>query len=762
MEAKSSKKILELIMGFFLILFFSYLAVKNQLLYYSIMELIMFILATNMFIICIRVYNIYKINRDSYFIYLGVIYGFVVFFDVLYFLSYHDIIIFNNFNIDINNQLRIASRIIESFSLLFSFVFLKRKLKLVKFVSFYFIGSLLLLISIIKLRWISNFEFLFEVAIIFAFITAIVVLLKKRNEFHSANNQLLLAAIVMTIISELFLIYYGEIEVWSHPLGYMFKLISVYLIYKIIIKKITEEVNKLSQAVEQSPSTVVITDDNGKIEYVNPKFTEITGYQYREVVGENPKILQSGIHSDEFYNDLWQNLKAGTEWRDEFYNQKKNGSFYWEDASISPIEDNNGDIHHYLKVAEDITDRKEYEQELKEKSEQLKEANDKINRDLNKAKLLHDRFLPSQFPEVEDLEFATFYKPAKKIGGDFYNLIRIDNLLIFYIVDVTGHSLDGAILNIFVRGAIDSFLLLNPVGKEEILPSDIIKFVIKEFKKENFPDDYFICLEVGILNLDNMNLKLTNAGIQVPPLITTNNEIKEVDCIDLPISAVIGLDKYEFTEKVIKLQPGDSLFFSTDGLIEQTSSGEKYGINRLKKIISLQHYISPEVILEEIMNDFYNFSGTREGKDDLTIFSFHYNQPERIEKNWKIESDLEEVYTIKNKIIDILKQNLIDSNSKQEIMIAFQELCINAIEHGNKFGEDKQVSISLLISNSHLELTIQDEGQGFDWKSALETETLDLDGSSERGRGVIIANMIGDNITYNPPGNKVTFSKKIN
>jgi serine/threonine-protein kinase RsbW len=184
-------------------------------------------------------------------------------------------------------------------------------------------------------------------------------------------------------------------------------------------------------------------------------------------------------------------------------------------------------------------------------------------------------------------------------------------------------------------------------------------------------------------------------------------------------------------------------------------------MNRFKEVISSQHYLSLEVILEEVMKDFYNFSGTREGKDDLTIFSLHYNQPERIEKKWKIESNLEEVYTIKNKIIDILKQNLIDSNSKQEIIIAFQELCINAIEHGNKFGEDKQVFIRLIISNTHLELTIQDEGQGFDWKSALETKTLDLDGSFERGRGVIIANMIGDNITYNPPGNKVTFLKKI-
>jgi sigma-B regulation protein RsbU (phosphoserine phosphatase) len=224
---------------------------------------------------------------------------------------------------------------------------------------------------------------------------------------------------------------------------------------------------------------------------------------------------------------------------------------------------------------------------------------------------------------------------------------------------------------------------------------------------------------------------------------------------------MIGLDKYEFKEEVINLQPGDSLFLSTDGLIEQTSNGEQYGMNRFKEVISSQHYLSLEVILEEVMKDFYNFSGTREGKDDLTIFSLHYNQPERIEKKWKIESNLEEVYTIKNKIIDILKQNLIDSNSKQEIIIAFQELCINAIEHGNKFGEDKQVFIRLIISNTHLELTIQDEGQGFDWKSALETKTLDLDGSFERGRGVIIANMIGDNITYNPPGNKVTFLKKI-
>ncbi len=133
-------------------------------------------------------------------------------------------------------------------------------------------------------------------------------------------------------------------------------------------------VRKLSRAVEQSPSIVVITDRQGRIEYVNPKFTEVTGYGLDEVVGENPRILKSGDKPAAAYSDLWQTVSGGGEWRGEFHNRRKNGELYWESASISALRDRDGAITHFLAVKEDITERKRLEQEVETRNRELAHA----------------------------------------------------------------------------------------------------------------------------------------------------------------------------------------------------------------------------------------------------------------------------------------------------------------------------------------------------------------------------------------------------
>ncbi|MCX6221613.1 MAG: response regulator [Bacteroidia bacterium] len=145
-------------------------------------------------------------------------------------------------------------------------------------------------------------------------------------------------------------------------------------------KRAEEELRILSRAVEQSPASIIITDTEGKIKYVNSKFTEITGYTPNEVLGQNPRILKSGEMSQDYYKEMWQSIALGNEWFGEFHNKKKNGELYWELVSISPIFDTTGIITHFLAVKEDITSRKQTEQELinakekAEESERLKTA----------------------------------------------------------------------------------------------------------------------------------------------------------------------------------------------------------------------------------------------------------------------------------------------------------------------------------------------------------------------------------------------------
>ncbi len=134
-----------------------------------------------------------------------------------------------------------------------------------------------------------------------------------------------------------------------------------------------EQLQVLSSAVDNSPVSVVITNPQGDIEYVNPKFCEVTGYSAEEAIGQNPRILKSGNLPDSFYKNLWQTISRGEVWQGEFENKKKNGELYWELASITGIKNEKGEIAYYVAIKEDITERKNTELELiraKEKAEE--------------------------------------------------------------------------------------------------------------------------------------------------------------------------------------------------------------------------------------------------------------------------------------------------------------------------------------------------------------------------------------------------------
>ena len=113
------------------------------------------------------------------------------------------------------------------------------------------------------------------------------------------------------------------------------------------------------------PISVILTNNKGKIEYINPKFEALTGYTLEEIKGLNPRILKSGETTKEDYSNLWTQVKQGKTWKGVFHNRKKNGELYWESASISGIKNPEGEITHYLAVKEDITEQKMLEERFK-------------------------------------------------------------------------------------------------------------------------------------------------------------------------------------------------------------------------------------------------------------------------------------------------------------------------------------------------------------------------------------------------------------
>lgn len=162
-------------------------------------------------------------------------------------------------------------------------------------------------------------------------------------------------------------VYVSQIKIKDKP--FIFS-----IVHDISEKKAVEErLELLSRSVEQSPIAVEITDPYANLEYVNPAFEKISGYTWDELIGQNPRILQSGKHSKEFYKNLWKTILSGKDWHGELHNKKKSGELYWEKAVISPIL-KEGKITHFVGVKEDITKKKKIDEELRHAKEKAEES----------------------------------------------------------------------------------------------------------------------------------------------------------------------------------------------------------------------------------------------------------------------------------------------------------------------------------------------------------------------------------------------------
>ncbi|MEW6701930.1 MAG: PAS domain S-box protein, partial [Bacteroidota bacterium] len=215
------------------------------------------------------------------------------------------------------------------------------------------------------------------------------------------------------------------------------QLIGIYGIYEDISgrKLAVDQLRKLSRALEQSASVVIITDTNGVIEYVNPKFTEITGYTFEEVKGKNPRILKSGEKSQEEYKELWETITSGKEWRGEFHNRKKNGELFWESASISPIKNLKGEITNYVAVKEDITEKKKVLDELVKAKHEAEKA-DRLKSEFL-AQISHEIRSPLyvllSFSEILREKFGDKIDPET---ADSFNAIETSGKRIIRTVDM--------------------------------------------------------------------------------------------------------------------------------------------------------------------------------------------------------------------------------------------------------------------------------------------------------------------------------------
>jgi PAS domain S-box-containing protein len=227
-------------------------------------------------------------------------------------------------------------------------------------------------------------------------------------------------------------------------------------------QRTAERMGWLSHAVEQSPAAVLITDTGGVIQYVNQRFTDVTGYPPDEVLGRTPRILSSGRTPPETYERLWATITAGQTWEGELQNRRKNGELYWDHSVISPLRDAGGVITHFLGVQEEITERKRMEQQLREREQYfrslIEQAMDII------AVLDAEGAIRYASPSVS---MILGYAPEELVGRKMLDLVHADDgsatLAVFAEGVATGKG--GRLLELRFRHKDGTYRILEAIGR---------------------------------------------------------------------------------------------------------------------------------------------------------------------------------------------------------------------------------------------------------------------------------------------------------
>jgi diguanylate cyclase (GGDEF)-like protein/PAS domain S-box-containing protein len=272
-------------------------------------------------------------------------------------------------------------------------------------------------------------------------------------------------------------------------------------------KQVDEKLLQLSRAVEQSPASIVITNISGIIEYVNPRFTQVTGYLSEEVVGKNPRLLSTDKTPPGTHQNMWALISAGKEWQGEFVNRKKNGELYYESAIISPIIDTYGVITHYLAVKEDITQRKQAEEEIRQANQKLQaqlEANRLLQAELREQAIrdpltgLYNRRYLDETLERELARAARENYPVSFMISDIDHFKKINDTYGHHAGDMVLKNLaaqltsNARVGDIICRYGGEEFLVILPDVSMEIA------YQIAERSRKAFQDSKIVLEDIEV------------------------------------------------------------------------------------------------------------------------------------------------------------------------------------------------------------------------------------------------------------------------
>jgi sigma-B regulation protein RsbU (phosphoserine phosphatase) len=256
------------------------------------------------------------------------------------------------------------------------------------------------------------------------------------------------------------------------------------------------------------------------------------------------------------------------------------------------------------------------------RTKMLKSSNTKLLKNLDYAREIQRSMMPRDIPKIKNISINTGYYPAEHVTGDFFNVFKLeDNIIGFYLGDVSGHGIPAAMLSVFLN---QSIKVIGEYNRKSMLnPAYVLNEVYSEFNRTNFTEDVYSVVLYGVIDLKKMLLTVSSAGLNVSPLFIRDNEIKEIKIHGMP---VIKFGEYItpfYENKTIELKKHDRLFFYTDGVVEARNiDKEWYGEERLKRVLLAEEKKDSEDIGKQIVNDVFKHIGDNVINDDITYIHF--------------------------------------------------------------------------------------------------------------------------------------------
>ncbi len=521
-------------------------------------------------------------------------------------------------------------------------------------------------------------------------------------------------------------------------------------------KKAEERLKTQSAALKSAANGIVITNTNGVIQWVNPAFSVLTGYTWREVVGKHPRILKSGKHDKPFYSKMWNTILSGKIWQGEIINKKKNGDLYHEEMTITPVFDDGHKISHFVAIKQDISERKQLE-------EVLIEAKERMENELNIAKDIQMSMLPlifPAFPKREEIDIYAELIPAREVGGDFYDFHFIDeNHICFVMADVSGKGVPAALMMAVTK------TLLKSIAGNDKSPASILTHVNNEIAKDN--DSYmFITVFLAILNTNTGELIYSNAGHN--PSYIIKKETKEIIKLGDLHGPVIGaMEEMTYGETKLFLKKNDIVLSYTDGVTESHNILEElYSDSRFEELLKTGEYDSTKTLTRLIIKSVKEFEGEADQFDDITVMAIEYCQnPKKvssIKSSIKIINDLKQITTVIEWFEAFALENKMPFGMIQKFSIVFDELLNNIISYAYNDEHEHEIEIEIELKSNRLIITISDEGIPFNpFKKEPPDTMLSVEDRIIGGMGIHLVKNLMDEYDYkrNVNNNIITLVK---